>query len=59
MQSRNHGASPISFENELHKVFEIFRKEVARNEEEQERAKIPIRAKLESLKIDKDNFGKK
>lgn len=59
MQSKNHGANPISLEVELNKIFEMFKDKLRKDEIEQERLKIPLRAKLESLKIDKEKFERK
>ncbi|HEV7330443.1 MAG TPA: hypothetical protein VGN63_05330 [Flavisolibacter sp.] len=59
IQSKNHGASPISLEMELNKIFEMFKDRLRKDEQEQERMKVPLRAKLESLKIDKETFAKK
>ncbi|RZJ99728.1 MAG: hypothetical protein EOO46_22125 [Flavobacterium sp.] len=59
IQSKNHGASPISLEVELNKIFEMFKDRLRKDEQEQERLKVPLRAKLESLKIDIESFSKK
>lgn len=59
MQSKNHGANPISLEVELNKIFEMFKDKLRKDEIEQERLKVPLRAKLQSLKIDKEKFDKR
>lgn len=59
MQSKNHGANPISLEVELSKIFEMFKDKLRKDKIEQERLKVPLRAKLESLKIDKERFEKR
>lgn len=52
LQSKNHGANPISLEMELNKIFETFKDKLRKDEVEQERLKVPLRAKIQTLKID-------
>jgi len=59
LQSKNHGANPISLEMELNKIFETFKDKLRKDEIEQERLKVPLRAKIETLKIDMDRFKAK
>ena len=59
IQSKNHGANPISLEIELNKIFEIFKDKLRKDEVEQERLKVPLKAKIETLKIDLASIQKK
>lgn len=59
IQSKNHGANPISLDIELNKIFETFKEKIRKDEVEQERLKVPLRAKLETLNIDIDSFKSK
>jgi hypothetical protein len=59
LQSKNHGANPISLEMELNKIFETFKDKLRKDEVEQERLKVPLRAKIETLKIDLDRLKTK
>lgn len=59
LQSKNHGANPISLEIELNKVFETFQDKLRKDEVEQERLKIPVKSRIESLKIDIEGFKTK
>ncbi len=52
LQSKNHNASPISLELELHKLLEQFKKSVHLDEKEQEEMKSPVRARVVSLTLD-------
>jgi hypothetical protein len=52
IQSKNHGANPISLEVELNKIFEMFKDKLRKDEVEQERLKVPLKAKIETLKVD-------
>lgn len=59
IQSKNHGANPISLEIELNKIYETFKDKLRKDEIEQEKLKVPLRAKVESLKIDIDKYKEK
>jgi hypothetical protein len=52
LQSKNHNASPIALELELHKLLEQFKKSVHLDEKEQEEMKSPVRARVVSLTLD-------
>ena len=51
-QSRNHNASPIALEVELHKLLEQYKKTMDTSEQEQEQLKTPLRARIATLDID-------
>jgi hypothetical protein len=57
LQSKNHNASPISLELELHKLLEQFKKSVHLDEKEQDDMKAPIRARVVSLTLDIQKNG--
>jgi len=58
LQARNQGAGPIAFEVELYKIYENYKDKLRRDDGEQEKMKHPIRIKLESLKVDRDELLK-
>ncbi len=57
LQAKNHNASPISLELELHKLLEQFKKSVHTDEKEQEDMKSPVRARVVSLTLDIQKLG--
>ena len=57
LQSKNHNASPISLELELHKLLEQFKKSIHLDEKEQEEMKSPVRARVVSLTLDIQKIG--
>ncbi len=52
LQSKNHGANPISLEVDLNKLLQLYKKRMQQDETTQEEMKRPIRKKIEGLKID-------
>lgn len=52
LQSKNHGANPISLEVDLNKLLQLYKKRMQQDESSQEEMKRPIRKKIEGLKID-------
>ena len=56
LQSRNHGANPISLEVDLNKLLQLYKKRMQQDDQTQEEMKRPIRKKIEGLKIDIQNI---
>ena len=52
LQSKNHGANPISLEVDLNKLLQLYKKRMQQDETMQEEMKRPVRKKIEGLKID-------
>jgi uncharacterized integral membrane protein len=52
LQSRNHGANPISLEVDLNKLLQLYKKRMQQDDTMQEEMKRPLRKKIEGLKID-------
>jgi hypothetical protein len=53
-QSRNHNASPIALDVELHKLLEQYKKTIDSGTQEQEQLKTPLKARIAKLEIDID-----
>lgn len=51
-QSRNHHASPIALDVELHKLLEQYKKTIDSGTQEQEQLKTPLKARIAKLEID-------
>jgi succinate dehydrogenase hydrophobic anchor subunit len=56
LQSKNHGANPISLDVDLNKLLQLYKKRMQQDETMQEEMKRPIRKKIEGLKIDIQNI---
>ena len=56
LQSKNHGANPISLDVDLNKLLQLYKKRMQQDDTTQEEMKRPIRKKIEGLKIDIQNI---
>lgn len=57
LQSRNHGADPIALQVELKKIMESFRDKVRRDEQEQEKLKLPVRKGMEATRVELEKLA--
>ena len=56
LQSKNHGANPISLDVDLNKLLQLYKKRMQQDETTQEEMKRPILKKIEGFKIDIQNI---
>ncbi|MDQ3846993.1 MAG: transforming acidic coiled-coil-containing protein [Bacteroidota bacterium] len=56
LQSKSHSADPIALQVELKKIMEGYRDRVRRDEQEQEKMKLPVRKRIEAWKTEKEKI---